>query len=171
MPSFDIKQTNCSWSAFYFTKNRINTQLLHIVLDIPCLEHNRQGTFAVKGFQVFCEQKTDRKRSPLTAKSLPVQLQTRKSRTNCAVSSLFPMKHEAALPLISRCMLRNLGMRIYAFLSRTAPTLYVFRSLSGVPADFKNPLGALPRFSKIEKRCAKKSTAFSPRLRIGNGNA
>ena len=97
VPSFDIKQTNCNWSAFYFTKNRINAQLLHIVLDIPCLKHNRQGTFAVKGFQVFCSQKTDRKRSPLTAKSLPVQLQTRKSRTNCAVSSLFPMKHEAAL--------------------------------------------------------------------------
>ena len=53
-----------------FTKNRINTQLLHIVLDIPCLEHNRQGTFFfLSRVFKFCEQKTDRKQSPLTAKS------------------------------------------------------------------------------------------------------
>jgi hypothetical protein len=57
-------------------------------------------------------------------------------------------------------MLQNLGMRIYAFLSRTAPTLYVFRSSSGIPADLKNPLGALPRFSIFEKRCAKKALRF-----------
>ena len=62
-------------------------------LGCPCLKHNRQGLFAVKGFQVFASK--NRPQAVALDCKIPACIIADKAiKVNYAVSSLFPMKHE-----------------------------------------------------------------------------